>query len=194
MDLDKNFWSERYTTNDTGWDIGGPSTPLREFADGVKDKSVRVLIPGAGRAYEAEYMHRRGFTDVRVIDLTEEPFAALLQRCPTFPKDHLIVGDFFAHEGVYDIILEQTFFCALDPSLRSTYVKKMHELLAPGGKLVGVLFDDPLNDDRPPFGGSKDQYMPLFREHFSEVSMKRCYNSIKPREGRELWLRAVKEQ
>ena len=50
-------------------------------------------------------------------------------------------GDFFDHAGVYNLIIEQTFFCALDPSLRGSYVEKMHSLLADGGKIAGVLFD-----------------------------------------------------
>ncbi|MDQ3101251.1 MAG: TPMT family class I SAM-dependent methyltransferase [Bacteroidota bacterium] len=194
MSLDKTFWRERYLTNDTGWDLGGPSTPLREYIDQLKDKNIRILIPGAGRAYEAEYLHNRGFTRVYVIDLAEEPFTDLKKRCPTFPAEHLLVGDFFKHIGQYDLILEQTFFCALDPALREAYVKKMHELLAPGGKLTGVLFNDPLNDDRPPFGGSAEIYEPIFSKHFRSLSFKPCYNSIKPREGRELWLSAVKDQ
>lgn len=193
MRLDQGFWRDRYLNGETGWDIGHVSTPIKEFADGLTDRSLRILIPGAGRGYEAQYLHEQGFTDVHVIDLAQEPFNDLLQRCPSFPKEHLIVGDFFAHHGEYDLIIEQTFFCALDPSLRSNYVKKMHELLAPGGKLVGVLFDDPLNNDRPPFGGSKYEYLPLFKKHFDRVRMERCRNSIAPRAGRELWLCAVKD-
>ena len=57
--------------------------------------------------------------------------------------------------GITIVILEQTFFCALDPALRDRYVAHMEQLLAPGGKLVGVLFNDTLNADRPPFGGSQ---------------------------------------
>ena len=31
-----------------------------------------------------------------------------VKRCPDFPQDHFLVGDFFTHEGAYDRILEQT--------------------------------------------------------------------------------------
>ncbi|WKZ66684.1 MAG: methyltransferase domain-containing protein [Flavobacteriales bacterium] len=190
--LDRGFWEERYHAQETGWDLGAPSTPLKEYLDQLTDKALRILIPGGGRAYEAEYAHRLGFTHVFVIDLTDAPFKDLLQRCPDFPAQHLITGDFFAHEGQYDLILEQTFFCALDPALRGRYVEQMHRLLKPGGKLVGVLFHDALNDDRPPFGGFRDDYLPLFRKRFPEVRMDPCRNSIAPRAGRELWLCAVK--
>lgn len=194
MDLDRSFWEDRYHTGETGWDLGGPSTPLKEYLDQLTDKDLKILIPGGGRAWEAEYAHRQGFRNVFVIDLTDAPFKDLLSRCPDFPKEHLIVGDFFQHEGQYDRILEQTFFCALDPALRERYVAHMHALLKPGGKLVGVLFNDALNTDRPPFGGFKADYEPLFKQHFGQMSMELCHNSIQPRAGRELWLCAVKEQ
>lgn len=192
MELDANYWEDRYATAETGWDLGGTSTPLKEYLDQLTEKEGRILIPGGGRAYEAEYAHGLGFRNVFVIDLTDAPFTDLLARCPDFPKEHLIIGDFFTHEGQYDLILEQTFFCAIDPALRPKYVEHMHRLLTPGGKLVGLLFDDTLNADKPPFGGSKAQYLPLFQAHFPEVSMGSCYNSIAPRAGRELWLNAQK--
>lgn len=35
---------------------------------------------------------------------------------------------FFNHVGSYDLILEQNFFCVLDPKLRTTSAQKVHEL------------------------------------------------------------------
>ncbi len=192
MSLDRTFWESRYLAGDTGWDIGAPSPPLRAYLDQLTDRDQRILIPGAGRAYEAEHAHRSGFRNVFVIDLTDAPYGDLLKRCPDFPRAHLLVGDVFAHEGAYDLILEQTFFCAIDPSLRADYVRVMHRLLHPGGKLVGVLFNDALNRDRPPFGGSAAEYELLFRALFPEVTFTHCHNSIPPRAGRELWMAARK--
>lgn len=193
MELNADFWEERYATSDTRWDLGAVSTPLKTYFDPLTDKKLEIMIPGGGRSYEAEYLHRLGFGNVHVVDLTGAPFADLVERCPDFPKDHLHVADFFSHPGRYDLIIEQTFFCALDPKLRPRYVKRMHELLHPGGKLVGVLFDDPLNTDHPPFGGNEAEYRKLFSPVFADLSLERCHNSIPPRAGRELWLRAVKE-
>ncbi|MBL0126642.1 MAG: SAM-dependent methyltransferase [Flavobacteriales bacterium] len=192
MQLDRNYWEGRYINEDASWDLGAPSTPLKEFLDQLTDKDLRILTPGGGRSWEAEYAHRIGFRNVFVIDLTDAPFKDLLARCPDFPQDHLITGDFFAHAAAYDVILEQTFFCALDPTLRSAYVARMHQLLKPGGVLVGVLFNEALNTDQPPFGGSQAVYEPLFRKWFDDVSFDPCHNSIAPRAGRELWLRATK--
>lgn len=192
MELGAAFWTERYTSGNTGWDIGSVSTPLKEYVDQLTDKSLEILIPGGGRSYEAEYLHRQGFRNVHVVDLSGEPFADLVQRCPDFPREHLHVANFFSHAGRYDRIIEQTFFCALDPALRPDYAKHTHALLAPGGKLTGVLFDDPLFTDHPPFGGNAEEYHTLFDPVFSKVSLAPCHNSIKPRAGRELWIQAVK--
>ncbi|MCU0386695.1 MAG: TPMT family class I SAM-dependent methyltransferase, partial [Flavihumibacter sp.] len=82
-------------------------------------------------------------------------------------------------------------FCALDPSLRSQYVNKMSALLAPGGKLVGVLFNRAF-EGGPPFGGSKEEYEQLFAKTFSRRSMEPCYNSIPPRRDAELFIRMEK--
>lgn len=194
MDLDAGFWDERYATGDTRWDLGAVSTPLKTWFDQLTDKSLRILIPGGGRSYEAEYLCRAGFTNVHVIDLTGAPFKDLLSRCPGFPNKNLLVADFFKHQGQYDLIVEQTFFCALDPALRPKYVSQMHDLLPLGGTLAGVLFDDVLNTDKPPFGGHTAEYRVLFGAVFANLSIEPCYNSIPQRAGREVWLHARKVQ
>lgn len=191
-DLDARYWADRYRTGDAPWDIGQASAPLQAYFDQLDRKDLRILIPGGGRAYEAEHLHRHGFTQVFVIDLTDAPFQDLLRRCPDFPQDHLIEGDFFAHDAAYDRIIEQTFLSALDPGLRPRYVRKMHALLRPGGRLVGVLFNDPLNTDKPPFGGSEAEYRTLFGSVFTDLVLAPCTNSIPQRAGRELWLRATR--
>ena len=52
----KNYWTNRYSKAKTGWDIGYPSTPLKTYFDQLENKDLRILIPGAGNAYEAEYL------------------------------------------------------------------------------------------------------------------------------------------
>ncbi len=193
MQLDGEFWNTRYKEGEIGWDLGGPSTPLKEFIDTLTDTSLRILIPGCGHGHEAEYLWRKGFRNVFVIDIAPLALQAFSERVPDFPKDHLICGDFFQHEGPYDLILEQTFFCALDPALRKAYADSMHRLLKSGGRLVGVLFGVPMNADRPPFGGSKEEYLGYFAPLFTVEHMEPCANSIAPRAGNELWVELRKD-
>ena len=192
MQLDKDFWNGRYAGNQTGWDVGAPTTPLKAFIDTLEDKTTRILIPGCGNAYEAEYLHEQGFENVFVIDIAPLALEGFKKRVPSFPQTHLILGDFFEHQAQYDLILEQTFFCALNPELRSAYAKKMYELLAPKGKLAGVLFCFELTEKGPPFGGSAEEYEGYFDKLFAIESMKPCENSIKPRLGSELWVEFVR--
>ena len=186
--MDEQYWAERYQQGTTGWDIGHVSTPLKEYIDQLTKKEIKILIPGAGNSYEAEYLWRQGFHNLYVLDIAREPLDNLKTRVPELPDSQLLYQDFFEHDRSYDLILEQTFFCALNPALRPRYVEKMHMLLKPEGKLVGLLFNVPLYEDHPPFGGQRDEYLPLFSEKFEVQRMETAYNSIPPRAGNELFI------
>lgn len=190
--LEENYWTERYGRGETGWDIGYPSTPIKEYIDQLEDKDVKILIPGAGNAYEAEYFWKQGFKNVWVLDISALPLEYLKERVPDFPEEQLTHSDFFDHQGGYDLIIEQTFFCALNPELRPKYVEKAVELLKPTGKLVGLFFHVPMNSDRPPFGGSKEEYQKLFAGSFDISIMETAYNSITPRMGSEVFVKMLK--
>lgn len=192
--LDKEYWANRYKNNDTGWDIGDISTPLKEYIDKLNDKTISILIPGAGNAHEVEYLFNKGFKNVFLLDIAHEPIENFKKRVPNFPTNHLLVGDFFEQKGQYDLIIEQTFFCAIHPELRPKYVSKMNELLNPSGKLVGLLFNIPLNTDKPPFGGNKNEYLNLFASHLNIIEMDPAKNSIKPRENNELFFICSKDK
>ena len=187
MNLNKDFWNNKYLTQNTGWDIGFASYPLKAYFDHIMDKTIRILIPGCGNGYEAEYLNKRGFKNVFLLDFSALALENFSKRVPHFPSEHLICEDFFVHKNIYDLIVEQTFFCAIDPSLRKKYVEKAWELISPGGKIIGLLFNDPLNIDTPPFGGNKKEYETLFREKFEILVLETAYNSIPPRAGRELF-------
>ncbi len=193
MPLNKDFWEQKYERLDTGWDIGYVSTPLKEYIDQLSDKSLKILIPGCGNAWEAEYLYNRGFKQVSILDWSQAALDRFSKRVPGFPVEHLVCDDFFNHRGQYNLILEQTFFCALQPEQRSDYARHMHRLLKPGGKIAGVLFDDPLFEDHPPYGGNAAIYRPIFEPWFDITIMEPCYNSIPPRAGRELFIILIKK-
>lgn len=186
--LDADYWSKRYLEQQTGWDIGYGSTPLVEYLQSITGKNISILIPGCGNAHEAQWLLQNGFTKVTVLDISPVLTAALEERFKGQPIN-ILTGDFFEHKGQYDLILEQTFFCALDPSLRSKYVEQMHQLLKPAGKLVGVLFNREF-EGGPPFGGSKEEYEALFSQHLHIKKMELCYNSIPQRKDAELFFSA----
>ena len=189
MLLDEKFWDHRYNTKNTGWDIGEISTPLKVYFDQLTDKSLKILIPGGGNSYEAEYLFKQGFKNVFVIDISLIALSNLQKRIPDFPKSQLIYSNFFELVDTFDLIIEQTFFCAIPPELRPNYALKTHELLKPNGKLVGLLFCVPLYDNRPPFGGNKEEYLPYFSPYFDIEIMEPSYNSIAERKNSELLIK-----
>lgn len=186
MLLNKEYWEERYKSATTNWDIGEISTPLKAYIDQLKDKNSRILIPGAGNAYELDYLIENGFQNVFVLDYAKHPLDAIIKRNKSLKK-HLIHDNFFNHTGTYDLIIEQTFFCALQPSLRPNYVDKMYDLLSKKGKISGLLFNFPLTKEGPPFGGSQEEYVNLFSNTFSIKTLDNAYNSIKPRVNKEFF-------
>lgn len=193
QDFNAAYWQQRYLSNQTGWDTNGITTPLKAYFDQLEDKDLRILIPGCGNAYEAEYLFNMGFTNVFVADVAPAPLENFARRVQSFPKDHLLLQNFFDLQGPYDLIVEQTFFCALNPDLRQAYARKCVELLVPGGKLVGLLFDTVFEKEGPPFGGSAEEYRVYFAPYFNFIHFERAYNSIAPRQGSELFITLQKK-
>ena len=193
MKLNSAYWEDRYSNNETGWDVGKITTPLKEYIDQIEDKSIKILIPGAGNSYEFEYLINNGFENIYVLDFAQSPLDNIKKRIPNCTVTQLLKSDFFEHEGSYDLILEQTFFCALDPSLRKEYVQKMQSLLYPNGKLVGLLFQFSLTEVGPPFGASKEEYELLFTNDFEIKLLETANNSIKARQGNELFFIFIKK-
>lgn len=187
--LNENYWSSRYKNNDVAWDMGEVSPPLKEYFDQLTDKYITILIPGCGNAYEAEYLLQQGFKNITLIDISPLPVDKLKKQFSAFlnKEIHIICGDFFTLNQTFDLIVEQTFFCAIYPSLRTDYANKMHELLNANGKLTGVFFNRTF-DAGQPFSGSRTEYNLLFKNKFQIRTMDECFNSINPRKGSELFV------
>ena len=107
-----------------------------------------------------------------------------MERLPTFPEANLFHLDFFEFSGKFDLIIEQTFFCAIDKSLRANYAEQISTLLNVDGKLVGLMFDAPLNIENPPFGGSTDEYKAYFSPYFKHVDSAKLVGALLPSSGR----------
>lgn len=190
--LDENYWNNRYLIQETGWDLRQVSPPLQAYINQLENKNIAILIPGCGNAYEAVYLAENGFTNITIIDIAATLVKDLQVRLKNYSAINILHQDFFNHIGTYDLIIEQTFFCAIDPSLREEYVKKMNTLLKPNGKLVGVLFNRNFETDGPPFGGTIEEYQLIFHKYFNTVKIDSCYNSFAKRAGTEFFIRMIK--
>ena len=190
MDVpEADFWESRYQSYDTPW-ASGTATPA--LVNYMKDKprDMSVLIPGAGTSMEVIALLDMGFVNITLCDISRTAIqSAKDQISVLYPKNIVTFyhGDFFSMTGAFEVILEQTFFCALHPSLRVAYVDKMYDLLSPGGTLTGVLFNKEFDKNGPPYGGGENEYKSLFTKKFYIKEMSMCLDSIPPRAGSELF-------
>ena len=129
--LNENFWNNRYLDNDTGWDLGAISPAIKKWFDTKKNKDLQILIPGAGKGHEVKYGFDHGFNNIHYLDISSRAVTFFKDNCPNFPKEQILISDFFdlKKDLFFDVVIEQTFFCAISPVLRKSYVKKHMKFL-----------------------------------------------------------------
>ncbi|MBN2893802.1 MAG: methyltransferase domain-containing protein [Bacteroidales bacterium] len=187
-DFNVEYWDNLFLNKKTGWDIGYAAPAITEYFDQIKDKNVKILIPGAGNAYEAEYLNNNGLKNTYVLDFSTEAIKSFKKRCPNFPDERIIIQDFFEHTNKYDYIIELAFFTSFTPENRNKLVQKLSKLLNEKGKYVGLLFTHEFEKPYPPFGATKQIYDDLFLKYFNYKTFEIAYNSIKPRKNREYFI------
>jgi len=145
----ERYWSQRFLLNDSPWELGKPSGVVLEAVSLLSARDVSlagssVLVPGCGTGSDALALARAGahvlavdWSPVAVERLGEKlgaagPLAGTLEvrRCDVLTADL----------GVFDIVVEHTFLCAIDPSQMPQYAKAVSAACRPGGHLVGNLF------------------------------------------------------
>ena len=189
----KEYWDSYYEGDKkVGWDIGYVSTPLKEYFDQIKNKKLKILIPGAGSGWEAEYLFKLGFNNTFLLDFSKQAVRRFNERFSEFPSEQIITEDFFEHEGIYDIIVEQTFFTSFPLEYRNRFAQKIYDLLNNEGKYMGITFNHYFNLEKPPFGTTLDEFRQLFAPYFDFKILETATNSIKPRKGREMFFVMVK--
>ena len=193
--LDKAYWDSRYQSNKIGWDIGYISPAIKNWFDTQKNKDLHILIPGAGSGYEVSYAHQLAFKNVFYMDISSEAVTLFKSKNKWFPENRILSENFFdlSMSSYFDVIIEQTFFCAQNPSVRLKYVEKTHNLLRKKGQLIGLLFGINFEKKGPPFGGSMMEYQKLFEPKFDIKKLQICKNSIPERKGNEIWMELTKK-
>ena len=187
--LNAQYWNQRYQEGNIPWNTGTVTPALINYlSDFPRDTSI--LIPGVGTSREGITLANMGFTNITFNDYSTHALDKLQTALEEEGFEHVfryIGGDFFELQGAYDIIMEQTFFCALDPSLRQRMVEKVADLLRPEGIWFGVLFRTEFDRLGPPFGGSEEIYKELFTKIMYIEEMTICQDSIPARDGNELF-------
>ncbi len=136
-----DFWSQRYASGRTPWQIDHVPAQLETFIRSLSPKR-NVLIPGCGQDHRTIDAFWQAGHRVTAIDFS--PIAvASARKALAGIADKIILGDFFSHDfenAPFDLIYERTFLCSLPPSLWNNYAARVAQLLRPDGKLAGFFF------------------------------------------------------
>ena len=183
-----SYWENRYLKNDKPWDAGNTPRELQDYLSGMQ-KTGRVLIPGCGSAYEARTFSEAGF-EVHAIDFCSSAVQLAKQTMGEWHKC-VTLGDFFSFDFgdlAFDIVYERAFLCALPPSLRLQYAKRITELLRVGGQLVGF-FVYSQEKSGPPFGLKPGELNAILGERFTLVTDNKARSSVTLFAEKESWQR-----
>ena len=182
-------WAGRYRGGDTPWDLGRPHPELvRRLAAGELGPPGRALVPGCGRGHDALALAGAGW-EVTALDLValEGPslsfFAARGGR--------FLVRDAlgFASDTPFDLVLDHTFFCAVEPSERPAWGRMVTRTLAPAGRLFALIF--PVGrapeEGGPPFGMHAGDLLAALGEGFTLECDEPTREPIAERRWGERW-------
>ena len=193
-DYSREDWQGHYDANDLGWDLGQVAPPFVKLWQEEKLPLGKVLVPGCGRGHEVIFLAENEF-DVTAVDFS----AGAVTYLKNALKERNLEGrvlhqDFFSlddtHAGIYDLVLEQTFFCAISPRQRQDYVLNVSRILKPGGMLVG-LFYHTNEQGGPPYNTTREDIERHFSKNFKIQELDKTSLSAEQRKGKE-WLGVLK--
>lgn len=183
------FWQDIYDAGDTRWDLGGPTPVFVQLQTSKQFPPGRMLVPGAGRGYDAIWFAQQGF-DVTAVDFAESAVHDARANgekagvaVDVVQNDIFDVGAIYPH--TFDYVLEYTCFCAIDPNRRAEYMEVIRSVLKPNGLLIAIFFPMDARDGGPPFQVREEEIDRLFSPHFERVLTETPENSVAPRAGKE---------
>ena len=162
---DPGFWQEIYQAGRAGWDLGKPTHAFQRLLASGELSPGRLLVVGAGRGHDAREFARHGFA-VTAVDFAGEAVAAMARLADEQAPLAVVQADIFAlppaFDGAFDLLLEYTCFCAIDPSRRGEYADMAARVLKPGGTLVALFFPLDQHAGGPPFAVDEAEVLALF--------------------------------
>jgi SAM-dependent methyltransferase len=162
-----DFWGEIYQAGRAGWDLGGPTPALHRLLESGEIPPGRLIVLGAGRGHDARDFARHGFK-VTAVDFAAEAVAAMHGLADPEAPMNILQADIFAlppkFNHAFDVVLEYTCFCAINPDRREEYADVVARLIKPGGTYAALLFPLDQHKGGPPFSVSVEETLAMFRK------------------------------
>lgn len=143
-----------------------PSPLLVKYIQEGKIPNGKALVPGCGRGYDvtalaSEDRHATGLEiSATAVDAAQERLLQLVtegypyQSQTSFALTNFFDLDTTSNDSKYDFVYDYTFLCALNPSVRLDWAKKMKGVIKPGGELLTLIFPIIEKEGGPPFAVS----------------------------------------
>ncbi|XP_050238904.1 probable thiol methyltransferase 2 [Mercurialis annua] len=183
-------WDKCWEQGVTPWDLGQPTPILLHLHQTGSLPDGRVLIPGCGTGHDVRAIAcpERSVVGLDISDKAIYKANELSSSSPNAEHFTFIRADFFSWQPpeLFDTIYDYTFFCALEPEMRSQWAMRIQDLLKPDGELITLIF--PIDDHvgGPPFKVSVSDYeAALHPVGFKAVSIVDNNLAVKARKGRE---------
>jgi hypothetical protein len=188
--LNADFWSTLYAEGQDGWELGRAAPPLVRWT-AVHDPIVRgrrALVLGAGRGHDARLLARAGASVVGVDYAAQAVAEARALAAAEGTAVDFRERDVFALASEperYQLVVEHTCFCAIEPGRRGDYARVVADVLEPGGIFV-ALFWLHGRPGGPPFTTSAEEIDTLFAADFEPIEREVPGDSVATRMGQEL--------
>jgi SAM-dependent methyltransferase len=192
-----DYWENLYAARETPWDLEGASPALADWLAANPGAGQSVAVLGAGHGHDAIAFAEAGYA-VTAVDFAPSAIRVGQEHAEKRGVEiRWVASDLFAllpeHAGAFDLVVEHTCFCAIDPTQRGAYVETVAGLLKPGGRLIAVFFTHG-KPGGPPFGASPGEIERGFGEAFAIRRLEPASRTIPRREGQETFGELVKRE
>jgi len=197
------YWEMLYEQGKDNWDLGKVTPALLDFFENpLCPKDGDVLVPGAGRGWDAEAWAKRGHNVIAtdfcsyVFDILEK-LADKMHNLKVLNTDMFLLSPFDKNipGKKFDIIYDYCSFNSIHPGRRDEYIEMLLRMIKDDGLVIGFFF--PLNDEKlreiPPYNISSEELEVRFNGIFNIENKIVPKNSATDRVGdrtgiEEIWL------
>ena len=164
-------WDKAYQEGETPWDKGYASPAIAEW---LQKNSLEggVLVPGCGLGHDVRLLASHN-NQVTGIDISQTAISKA-KAIEVVNNESYRVADFFNlaedYSQSFDWVVEHTFFCAIAPDLRQSYVENLVNMLRPKGYYLAVFFlKDPsqIDSEGPPYKICREAVEKYFWKNFN---------------------------
>lgn len=192
---DPRYWEAAYREGRDGWELGEAAPPLDRALRGLSPFADAAVL-GCGRGHEVRLLAALGWGRVVGVDFARAALDDARARTdPGLPvewlhDDVLALGT--DHADAFDLVVEHTCYCAIDPATRDAWAGSVAGTLRRGGVLVALFYTHG-RAGGPPWGATVEEIVARLEAHgFAIEHCETPEDSVDKRRGDETLIMAQK--